>query len=222
MRLRLQWVLAAISLILFASGYLLMMMASQESAPFDELSREEQEQIRQEQTADWIRNLVELSDEEKTIYDAILNQWAEISDYPRGRMVSSKLSSGLLQYMDGELLNDPVEYETVSEEMARSYLEARKIPACLSQADVTPPIVVRGEDYCRTGNNKPPRLDLEERQKTGPVHDFSRIGFNSDHDQVVLAYGYGCGPLCGFGGIVTLSKVTGEWVVNGAYMEWIS
>ncbi len=52
--------------------------------------------------------------------------------------------------------------------------------------------------------------------------EFSRVGFNEEHNKAVLYFGTTCGPLCGGGNRVFLEKVNGKWVIIKTEGLWVS
>jgi hypothetical protein len=51
---------------------------------------------------------------------------------------------------------------------------------------------------------------------------FSRVGFNSHHDEAFVYVGHTCGGLCGSGGYVSLKKHRTTWVVQKSEGVWES
>ncbi|PJJ60504.1 hypothetical protein [Hymenobacter chitinivorans] len=50
----------------------------------------------------------------------------------------------------------------------------------------------------------------------------SKVVFNARRDQALLAYGWTCGPRCGFGEVLWVEKTKGRWRIRQAEMTWIS
>jgi len=49
---------------------------------------------------------------------------------------------------------------------------------------------------------------------------YSRVGLAED--EALVRMDYRCGGLCGAGGLYVLSRESGEWIVTGSLMEWMS
>jgi hypothetical protein len=56
----------------------------------------------------------------------------------------------------------------------------------------------------------------------GGIWTFSRPGYNSTHNEAVLAVSHACGELCGTGHLYFLTKRDGQWKVQNRLMLWIS
>lgn len=64
---------------------------------------------------------------------------------------------------------------------------------------------------------------LQERYPgSGGYLIFSRVGFNAALDQAVVYVGQVAGPMMGSGSYYLLEKQSGEWVIKGQTMIWIS
>jgi hypothetical protein len=55
----------------------------------------------------------------------------------------------------------------------------------------------------------------------GVIH-VSKVGFNRSHTEAMVEFDLGCDLLCGHGGIYTLVKVSGTWVVHMPKRMWVS
>ena len=51
---------------------------------------------------------------------------------------------------------------------------------------------------------------------------FSRVGFDAAGDTALVEMGVRCGDLCAAGGLYLLVKEGGNWVVQGALLEWMA
>jgi hypothetical protein len=99
----------------------------------------------------------------------------------------------------------------------RAKIEAGKIKApfeTLSISDDDAKKLVEGKGGWQAFHEKYPSM-----------HDFkviSRPGINREHSRAVLYVGVSCGPLCGGGSLLFLSKETGEWKVINTVTIWLS
>jgi hypothetical protein len=51
---------------------------------------------------------------------------------------------------------------------------------------------------------------------------FSRVGFNSQHNEAFVYVGHTCGGLCGSGGYVSLKKLGAGWAIQKSEGVWVS
>jgi hypothetical protein len=58
--------------------------------------------------------------------------------------------------------------------------------------------------------------------KASSIDTVSRVGFNNGKTQALVYYGYVCGPLCGQGQFVLLTKTGDKWNIEKEWMIWIS
>lgn len=72
------------------------------------------------------------------------------------------------------------------------------------------------------------KLKPIDKQKTDkPLCDIGNIAFskfvlNSTGDKGLLYYDFNCGELCGYGALLTIKKVQGNWVIDRSWMLWVS
>jgi hypothetical protein len=59
------------------------------------------------------------------------------------------------------------------------------------------------------------------RGSSGLIY-FSRVGFNSAHNQAFVYVAHGCGGLCGEGSYLVLEKRGSEWIITQSEGIWIS
>lgn len=57
---------------------------------------------------------------------------------------------------------------------------------------------------------------------TGGVITFSRIGFNPERTEALVAVNYSCPALCGWGGFYFLKKRDGAWAIESESTSWVS
>jgi hypothetical protein len=58
--------------------------------------------------------------------------------------------------------------------------------------------------------------------EAGGTITLSSVVFNASQDQALLAYGWQCGPRCGFGEVLWVEKVQGRWRIKQAEGTWIA
>ncbi|OUJ68767.1 hypothetical protein BXP70_27425 [Hymenobacter crusticola] len=62
----------------------------------------------------------------------------------------------------------------------------------------------------------------QRAHEAGGTITLSSVVFNAPQDQALLAYGWQCGPRCGFGEVLWVEKVNGRWHIKQAEQIWIA
>jgi hypothetical protein len=112
-------------------------------------------------------------------------------------------------------------------ETLTDYLTENSVSSTLSLADLgIPHVMVTKEQVALFFSQDRTASGWKDFYATYPSSSgllfFSRIGFNSQHNQAFLYVGNSCGGLCGAGSYVLLRKECDSWKIEQEQDLWVS
>jgi uncharacterized protein YrzB (UPF0473 family) len=159
------------------------------------------------------------TDDEYAVYSAILN---DIQRENKIIAVTDQTTQGFGGGSEFFTYDNKVsvEYKEAFSNFDEKNKKKQKLTNNFNSTVKTVMISIKDEENLLRGNQR-----AKAYQKYANAYtfiQFSRVGFNKEHNKAILYYGTTCGPLCGGGNNVFLEKVNGKWIIKHTVGLWVS